>query len=169
MSATIRDAKLEDLPPIDAIYRPEVLHGVATFDTEPRSEAETRAWFERIRSRELPVRVAIDREERVIGYSCLAPWSPKPAYSITAESSVYVHTDHRSAGIGRALVTDLIEWARERSLQLLVAQIETSGGAASRRLHTSLGFEPVGVLHGVGQKFGRLLDVEILELRLSHP
>lgn len=165
MSFAIRDATVEDLPAIDAIYAHEVLHGVATFDTEPRRPEESRAWFALLRERGLPLRVACDAAGEVIGYASLSPWSPRPAYSITAETSIYIAADRRGGGIGRALLEDLIARAEERPLELLLARIE-SGGAASIHLHIAAGFRPVGTLHGVGRKFGRLLDVEILERRL---
>jgi L-amino acid N-acyltransferase YncA len=162
----IRDATAADLPAIDAIYAHEVEHGVATFDTEPRSPAESIAWFSLFAERGLPLRVAQDHTGRVIGYASLSPWSPRPAYSITAETSLYVAAERRGEGIGRALLADLIARAEERPLELLLARIESSG-AASTHLHLAAGFRPVGTLHGVGRKFGRLLDVDILERPIS--
>lgn len=165
MTIGLRDATPEDLPAIDEIYAGEVLHGVATFDTEPRRTAESLAWFSLLAERGLPLRVAVDPAGRVVGYASLSPWSPRPAYSISAETSIYVAADRRGQGIGRSLLADLIERAEERPLRLLIARIESSG-VASIHLHREAGFRPVGTLHGVGRKFGRLLDVEILELPL---
>jgi len=167
MKPRIRAATAADLPAIDRIYAHEVLHGVATFDTEPRRPEESLAWFAHFAERELPLRIAEDADGRVIGYASLSPWSPRPAYSIAAETSFYVAADRRGEGIGRALLADLIARAEERPLELLLARIESSGGAASRHLHLAAGFRLVGTLHGVGRKFGRALDVDILERPIS--
>lgn len=71
-------------------------------------------------------------------------------------------SDARGGGIGRALLTELVEEARERKVHVLIAGIE-AGNAASIALHKSQGFEDCGTLKQVGQKFGRWLDLTFMQ------
>ncbi|TMA47656.1 MAG: N-acetyltransferase family protein, partial [Deltaproteobacteria bacterium] len=105
---------------------------------------------------------------RVVGWGSLSAWSDRCAYARAAEVSVYVHQDHRGHGIGRALLADLIARGRAAGLGVLLARIESSG-AASLALHRALGFQPIGTMRRVGEKSGRLLDVELLDLHLDAP
>jgi L-amino acid N-acyltransferase len=163
--AAIRDAAPEDLVAIFAIYNREVEESTATFDTEPRVVGIDDAWLtDRDPSRH-PVLVASTGGE-VVGWASLSPWSARPAYARTAEESVYVDAGHRGRGVGRALLTAIVERARAAGLGVLVARI----GDARRdsvRLHESLGFERVATMRAYGEKFGRLLDVELMDLHLD--
>ena len=161
----IRDATLEDLPAISAIYDEQVLHGTATFDTEPKSVAERREWFEAHPRERYPVIVAEEGGE-VIGWGRLAPWSPRRAYARTAENSVYVRKDARGRGAGRALLEALLARARAAGISVILARV-ADGNPASLRLHEALGFRPVGTMRRVGEKFGRVLDVTLLDLHLD--
>lgn len=101
----------------------------------------------------------------VAGYACMARWRPKEGYRHSLENSVYVAPDHQGRGLGRALMVALIEHARAAGAHRMYADIE-AGNTASIRLHESLGFERVGLLREAGTKFGRWLDLAILELAL---
>lgn len=161
----IRTATAEDLPAIIAIYNHEVLHGVATFDTVVWMLEDRQDWFRSHESPRHPLVVAQDAGN-VIGWASLSPWSDRCAYARAAEVSLYVHHEHRRRGIGRALLTELIERARRAGLRVLLARIE-SGGQVSLNLCRSLGFKSIGTMRRVGEKFGRLLDVELLDLHLD--
>ena len=103
----------------------------------------------------------------IVGWASLSAYSERRAYARTAESSTYVHRDHRRRGIGKDLLVRLIDAARSAGLKVLLARI-TAESTASLEMHASpAGFQRVGTLHGVGEKFGRILDVEILELGLD--
>lgn len=161
----IRLARLDDLPAIVAIYNHEVAHGVATFDTEPWSVDGQRGWLAAHASPQHPLLVA-DQSGTVGGWASLSPWSTRCAYARAAEVSIYVHQDHRSHGIGRALLGELIARARAAGLGVLLARIETSG-TVSLALHRALGFRSFGTMRRVGEKLGRILDVELLDLHLD--
>jgi len=172
--AMIRDAVEGDLDGIFAVYDREVLRGTATFETVPRSPAERVAWFEAHDHGRYPVIVAV--EERaggsggsggaILGWARLQPWSPRPAYRRTAEDSVYVREDARGRGVGRALLDEILRRARGAGVAVVVARI-AEGNPASVRLHRAAGFGTVGTMRRVGEKFGRILDVEILDLHLD--
>jgi phosphinothricin acetyltransferase len=161
----LRDATREDLAGIFAIYDEAVLHGTATFETEPRSPAGRLEWFEAHPREVYPVLVA-EEAGAVVGWGRLVPWSPRKAYRRTAENSVYVRTDRRGLGVGRALLAALLERARTADIAVILARI-AQGNPASLRLHEAAGFRPIGTMRRVGEKFGRILDVTILDLHLD--
>ena len=161
----IRDAVLDDLPAVTEIYNREVLEGTSTFDTEPRRSDEGRAWFEAHRPPVYPLVVAEERGE-VVAWASLSPWSDRGAYAHTVEGSLFVREDSRGEGIGVRLTRELIERARSAGHHVLLARIEAANGA-SRAILLGAGFRLVGVMHEVGRKFGRNLDVELYELVLE--
>jgi phosphinothricin acetyltransferase len=163
--ASIRDAATRDLDAIFAIYNREVEESTATFDTEPRVVGIDDVWLTDRDASRHPVLVA-SVEGEVVGWASLSPWSSRPAYARTAEESVYVRADHRGRGVGRTLLDALIERARAGGLGVLVARI-AEARPESVRLHESLGFERVGTMRACGEKFGRLLDVELMDLHLD--
>lgn len=162
---TVRDAELGDLGAIFEIYNEQVLHGTATFDTEPRVAGRDDGWLtERDASRH-PVLVAVDGD-RVAGWASLSPWSDRGAYARTAEGSVYVHVEHRGKGIGKLLLSSLVARAREGGLGVIVARI-AEGNPVSVRLFEGCGFGHIGTQRRCGEKFGRILDVELMDLHLD--
>ncbi len=164
-SMRIQRAREEHLEAIRDIYNHEVLHGTATFDTEPVSLEERRAWLSRHDSDRHPALVATSADV-VLGWASLSPWSERRAYARSAEVSVYVHPDQRGRGVGKALLEAVIAAGRSGGLGVLLARV-TSESEVSLRLHREHGFASVGTLRRVGEKHGRILDVEILELHLD--
>lgn len=165
LAATIRDAAIADLPAIFEIYNEQALHGTATFDTEPRVLPRDEAWLTARDSKRHPVIVA-EVEGRVVGWGSLSQWSNRCAYARAVEESVYVHEDYRGRGIGRTILAALIERGRSAGLGVLLARITTEN-PGSIRLHEQLGFQRIGTMRRVGEKFGRILDVEVLDLHVD--
>lgn len=159
----IRPAEISDAAQIAAIYNGYVAASDATFDTEPVSAPD---FAERIReiSAHCPFYV-FDDCGKVVGYCYAHAWKQKAAYARTLETTVYVAPDSVGRGIGEALVRALVEECRRRGVRALVACI-TAGNAPSVRLHEKLGFVKVSHFRSVGEKFGRMLDVEDFELLL---
>ncbi len=156
----IRRAEARDLPAITGIYNIEVKSSTATLDTESRSDAEAHAWFGEHTGR-YPVLVA-EADGTVVGWASVSRWSDRKGYDGTAEISYYVKSGHRSKGIGRRLVDATVEEARKQKFHTLLARI---GGEreVSLKLCRNSGFTEVGVMKEVGHKFGRLLDVHLLQ------
>ena len=165
MRAAIRDATPADLPAIFAIYNEEVLHGTATFDTAPRLPGRDGAWLTDRDPGRHPVLVA-EAGGEVVGWASLSPWSTRRAYDRTAEESVYVHAAHRGQGVGRALLDAVVERGRAAGIGVLVARI-ADAQPASVALHEAAGFRRFGTQRRCGEKFGRLLDVELMDLHLD--
>jgi len=163
-SVPIRTATLMDLPEIYSIYNHAILHTTATFQEVPESQTYPLQWFRAHQRSKLPILVASD--QGVVGWAALSPYNPKSGYRFTAETTVYVREDRQGQGIGRDLLRSLIAEASILGLHKLVALIEKEN-TASIKLHSSLGFTEAGVLHEVGFKFGRWLDVVHMEKTIT--
>ena len=159
----IRLATIADADAVRTIYNHEVEHGTATFDLVPRTLAEQQAW---IREREGALGVVVaEHEGRVVGFASLSPYRSKPAYNTTVEDSVYVAGDARGLGAGKALLQEVIAMAEARGFHTIIAHISDPEGA-SVALHRACGFKVVGTQHEVGRKFGRWLDVVVMQRML---
>ncbi len=163
-NVTIRQAFSSDLEAITDIYNEAILTTTATFDTETKTVAERLEWFQSHTGRH-PILVAV-HEDRVVGWASLTKWSDRRAYDDTAETSFYVNREFRGRGIGRKLKKALIEEARRLKYHTLIARV-AEGSNESLHLNESYGFVRVGTLREVGRKFGKLLDVHILQKMLE--
>jgi phosphinothricin acetyltransferase len=161
----VRAARPSDVGTIAEIYNGEVVGGTSTFDTEAWSRERALEWLKAHDPGAYPVLVA-EAEGEVVGWASISPWSDRGAYARTVEGSLFVRQSHRRRGVGRALHVALVESARAAGHGVLIARIER-GNTASRELLLSNGFTSIGVMHAVGEKFGRLLDVELFEMRLD--
>jgi phosphinothricin acetyltransferase len=160
----IRKSVAEDIGAITAIYNEAILTTTATFDTEQKSLDDRVRWFGEHGERH-PILVAVV-DEKVVGWSALSRWSDRQAYDETAETSFYVKDGYRGRGIGRALKLATIAEARRHGFHTLIARV-AEGSDESFHLNESCGFVRVGTLKEVGKKFGRRLDVHILQLILT--
>jgi phosphinothricin acetyltransferase len=161
----LRDAESADLDTITEIHNHAVVHTTAIWNEDAVDRADRAAWLADRTARGYPVIVAAD-ETGVVGYASYAQWRPHSGYRHTVEHSVYVRGDQRGRGIGKLLMTALIERARADGMHVMIGGIE-SGNAASIALHERLGFREVGRMPQVGAKFGRWLDLSMLQLMLD--
>ncbi len=161
MPPTVRLATDADADAMRAIYNPAVEGSTVTFDLRARDHDEQVAWLA-AHGGAHPATVATVAAGEVVGFGSLSPWRDRPAYSTSVEDSVYVREDHRGQGVGRVLLADLVERARAHGFHACFARI-VGGHEASIALHVSLGFERAGVEREVGRKFGRWLDVVVME------
>jgi L-amino acid N-acyltransferase len=163
-AVTVRRAQLTDAATIADIYNEAILTTTATFDTETKTAEERAEWLQSHDERH-PILVA-EIDGVVVGWASLTLWSDRTAYADTAESSFYVHSTHRGRGIGRKLKEAIIDEARRLGYHTLIARI-TAGSTESMHLNESTGYIRVGTLKEVGRKFGKLLDVHILQKMLK--
>lgn len=157
----VRPATEADAEAIRAIYNPEVVGSTVTFDLRPRSLDEQLAW-QRARSGAHAVLVAIGGDDAVVGFGSLSPYRDRPAYATSVEDSVYVHPDAQGDGVGRLLLAGLLDVATAHGFHAVMARI-VGGHAASIRLHAAAGFAEVGTEREIGRKFGRWLDVVLMQ------
>ena len=158
--ATIRHATIGDLGDITEIYNHAILNTTATFDTEPKSWDEQKQWFDH-HGPEYAILVA-ELDGQVVAWASLSKWSDRCAYSETAEGSLYVKEGYRGHGIGKRLLRCLLEEGRGAGLHTIIGRV-AGGNEVSLRLLRSSGFLPIGRMREVGRKFGRLLDVELMQ------
>jgi phosphinothricin acetyltransferase len=158
----IRDAGPADLPAITAIYAHHVLHGTGTFEEEAPAEAEMARRIAAVQDEGWAWLVA-EQEGRILGFAYLSQFRPRSAYRFAGEDSVYVQDDIRGQGVGKALVAALLERAEAAGFRQVFAVIGDSENVGSIGLHVSLGFRQVGVMRSAGVKFGRWLDVVIMQ------
>ena len=157
----IRTAVTSDAAALMAIYNPVVETSTATFDLTPRTLAQQEKWLTD-RSGARVVLVAVDDDGAVAGFAALSPYRDRAAYSTTVEDSVYVAPNHQGRGVGRLLLDALVDTARAHGFHSMMARI-VSDHEASIALHAACGFEVVGREREVGRKFGRWLDVTLMQ------
>jgi len=160
----IRDASARDADAIAGIYNHYVRESVATFDTVPKDASERVEWLAE-HGPAYPVLVA-EIGGRVVGWGSLGPYAQRPAWYPTVELSLYVDPVHRGEGVGRMLMTALLERASEAGHHAVIGQI-VAGNSASIALAEAAGFRHVGVLGEVGEKFGERLDVVLMQRLLE--
>jgi len=166
LNVQIRDALDTDLAGILRIYNDAVQNSTAIWNDRIVDLDNRRVWLAERHDQGYPVLVAIDEGGQVAGYASFGPWRPHDGFRHTVENSVYVSPDHRGSGIGRSLMKALIERARMLEKHVMVAFIE-SENRASVHMHQQLGFIHVGQMRQVGCKFGRWLDLTMMQLTLN--
>jgi phosphinothricin acetyltransferase len=157
---TIREAKISDLNAITEIYNEVIRTTTASFDTEPKTEDEQKAWFDSHGPRH-PILIA-ESNGVIVGWASLSKWSDRGAYSDTAVISLHVKQEFRGKGIGRKLMGAIISEGKRVGLHTVIARI-AEGNYVSIHLAESVGFRHIGVMKEVGRKFGKLLDVYLMQ------
>ncbi len=163
---TLRPSNEADLAAIQAIYAQAVLHGTGTFETEVPGIEEIARRRDEVLSRGLPWLVA-EAEGQVVGYAYANYFRPRLAYRFCLEDSVYLHPDQQGRGVGKLLLTELISRCEAAGARQMLAVIGDSDNLGSIGVHRSLGFTPTGVLKSSGWKFGRWLDVVLMQRQLG--
>lgn len=156
----VRHATLEDLQDITEIYNEAIRKTVATFDTQTKTLEEQKEWFKNHGTKN-PIIVA-EADGKIVAWAALSQYSTKCAYSDTAEISLYVKDEYQGKGIGKKLMEKIIEKGRKVGIHAVIARI-TEGNKISILLHESAGFKHVGIYKEVGYKFGKRLDVYLME------
>jgi phosphinothricin acetyltransferase len=164
----VRHATADDVPVITDIYNALIPTTTVAW-TESLQTVDQRAqWFERQQHDGFPVFVAED-DSGVVGYAAyghfrgVGKWH---GYRLTAEHTVHLREGAWGQGTGRALMEALIDQARTRGLHVLVGAIDADN-EASLRFHERLGFTEVARMPQVGAKFGRWLDLVLVQLVLD--
>ncbi|MCW2478977.1 GNAT family N-acetyltransferase [Candidatus Symbiopectobacterium sp. NZEC135] len=159
-------AEEQHISAIQKIYAYHVIHGTASFETEPPDINEMRARLKKSYDAGLPWFVAI-KNGGVAGYCYLSRYRERRAYQYTLEDSIYVDPQYQQQGVGKALLAYAIEWAEQHGFRQLIAVVGNSENEGSLRLHRQAGFSLVGTLASVGLKHGRWLDTVMLQRALG--
>ncbi len=162
----MREARAADLAAVQAIYAHHVLQGLASFEEQAPDLDEMRRRFDDIAARGLPYLVGCIGDA-IAGYGYCAPYRARSAYRYVLEDSVYVDPAYQRRGVGRALLSALIERCTALGYRQLIAVIGDSAHAPSIGVHADAGFLRVGTLRSVGFKFGRWVDTVIMQRPLG--
>jgi len=151
---------MNDLDEITEIYNEAILKTVATFDTQPKTREEQKKWL-KDHGPKNPIMVA-EQNGTIVGWAALSKYSTRCAYSDTVEISLYVKNEYQGKGFGTKLMDEIIKEGKKSGLHAVIARI-TEGNKKSVHLHKSLGFEHIGIMKEVGLKFGKRLDVYLMQ------
>jgi len=162
----IRPSRADDLPAITAIYQHHVLHGTASFELDPPTEAEMARRRDDVLAKGLPYLAALEGDQ-LLGYAYAGHFRPRPAYRFCVENSIYLAPEAQGRGVGRALLAELITRCEAAGARQMVAVIGGSDNLGSIGLHRALGFEPAGKLAASGWKFGRWHDTVLMQRTLG--
>ncbi len=165
VNASLRLAAEDDLPAINDIYNYYVPRSTCTYQLEPETIEARTAWFREHPADRYPVIVA-EADALVVGWGSLSKFHARAGYAPTVEASVYIRHDQHRHGLGRLILSDLIDRARQAGFHSIIGGA-SADQAASVALQESLGFRRVAHLVEVGIKFGQRLDVVYLQLMLG--
>jgi L-amino acid N-acyltransferase YncA len=162
----IRPSAEHDLDAITRIYGHHVLHGTGTFETTPPTVAEMSTRRADVLSKGLPWLV-IEEGGVVLGFAYGNWFKPRPAYRFSVEDSIYMAPEAAGKGLGRALLAELLAALERGGVRRVMAVIGDSSNTGSIGVHSALGFERVGVVPSCGWKFGRWLDIVMMQRSLG--
>ncbi|HEY6133199.1 MAG TPA: GNAT family N-acetyltransferase [Rubrivivax sp.] len=164
-SIVIRPSTAADVPAMAAIYAHAVNHGTGTFELEPPSGEELAQRRGAVLANGWPWLVA--ESDGVRGFAYANTFRPRPAYRFCVEDSIYLAPGTQGQGLGRLLLAELIARCEALGARQMLAVIGDSANVASIGVHRSLGFQPTGVFNAAGWKFGRWLDVVLMQRALG--
>lgn len=162
----IRPSRDEDLDAITRIYGHHVLNGTGTFETTPPTVADMAARRADVLGKGLPWLV-VEEAGQVLGFAYGNWFKPRPAYRFSVEDSIYLAPEAAGKGLGRALLAELLAAFERAGVRKVMAVIGDSANAGSIGVHTALGFERAGVIASCGWKFGRWLDIVLMQRSLG--
>ncbi|OYU81235.1 MAG: N-acetyltransferase [Flavobacterium sp. BFFFF1] len=166
MSVQIRRAAAPDIPAILDIVNHSILFSTSIYDYDARTLEQQQLWFAEKNALNFPVIVA-EIDGKVAGFGTYGSFRVKVAYQYTVEHSVYVAEDFKGQGIGKLLLSELIELAKLDGFHVMIGCIDAAN-ASSIGFHEKFGFKITGTIKEVGFKFGRWLDLVLMQLILKH-
>jgi len=163
-SAIIRHAHRGDANSVAAIWNPQIRETVFTFD---HLEYRVDAVADMIESRQTAglVWLVAQENETVTGFATYVPFREGEGYARTMEHSIFLDPEAAGDGLGQLLMEALVHEARARGVHSLIACV-TGDNDVGLKFHQDQGFEIVGSIPEAGWKFGRWMDLQILQRRL---
>lgn len=158
----ILKAKRLDLPEILNIYSHYVLNTSACLDETVPSIKVYEELFDLLEEKDLPFFVA-KIDDKVVGYCYAKPYRERSAYRYTVETSIYIDQNYTGKGIARKIFTKVYEQVKEQGYKQMIAVVVNQSSGYSDRFHKDMGFVESGRLIKVGYKFGKWLDVFLLQ------
>jgi len=166
MSLEIRDLTPDDLSEVTSIYADAVANGTASYEIVPPDLSEMTERYQALKAKGYPYLAAVDEKGSLAGYAYASAFRTRPAYRWLVEDSIYIHPSARGRGVGKALLSALLDRCETAGFRQMVAVI---GGAseASMAVHRSCGFEFSGRMVGTGFKHGLWLDTVFMQKALG--
>jgi phosphinothricin acetyltransferase len=164
MEIKIRDYQIQDCKAIIEIINDAILNSTALYDYNIRTLNTQEAIFEEKLQKGFPVIVAESNNE-VVGFGYYSEFRFREAYKFTVEHSVYANKNCIGKGIGKLLLSELIERAKKQNLHTMIGVID-SENTNSIDFHKRFGFEEVGFIKESGFKFDRWLHSVIVQKML---
>ena len=165
MALLIRLATEDDAAELAAIYRPYVEKSRISFEDVAPDAAEMARRLEGDAPGSHPWFVA-EEDGQLLGYAASSPFRSRRAYRWTVETGIYLASGAHGRGIGRALLSELLELLERQGYVTAIGAIALPN-PASVALHEKLGFTYAGTYRGVGFKFGEWLDVGLWQRDLA--
>jgi L-amino acid N-acyltransferase YncA len=167
-TVTVRDSRESDVPAMLAIYLHHIRRGVdpgvdGDFETPDAEDIKRRR--KTMQRRKMP-HILAEENGQVVGYAYAVPFRKRPAYRYCVKHSIYVHHDHLHRGIGRKLMSALIDACAAAGFRQMIGYIDAAN-RASLGLHETFGFRQVGYLPSVGYKFGHWTDTVMVQRSLG--
>jgi L-amino acid N-acyltransferase YncA len=164
---TVRASREADVEAMLSIYRRHIRRGVddSVEDSGVPEPDDFRDRRKNFRNHRLPHLVAT-RNSEVVGYAYVVLFRKRPAYRYAVKHSIYVRHDQVGRGIGRLLLSELIDACAAAGFRQMIGYID-SDNAASLALHERFGFARAGLLPGVAYRFGRWADTVMVQRSLG--
>lgn len=159
----IRPAAPADCPGIAAIWNPIIRDTAVTFTTAEKTAEGLAATLAEKAAAGLPFLVAEDGG--LLGFATYGPFRAGPGYARTMEHTIILGPAARGRGVGRALMAAVEDHARARGVHSMFAGVSAENPAA-RAFHAAVGYAEIAVLPEVGWKFGRWMDLVLMQKRL---
>jgi phosphinothricin acetyltransferase len=165
MNITIRKANANDVPQILEIVNYAIVHTTSNYLYDVQDLATQMQWFEEKQAKNFPIIVA-DLDGLALGFGTYGTFREKIGYQYTIEHSVYVANDYIGQGIGKLLLTELINLAKTEGYHTMIGGIDAAN-EGSIAFHKKFGFVETGIIREVGFKFGKWLDLQFVQLLLK--
>lgn len=150
------------------IFNDVILNSTALYEYKPRTPESMISWFKAKQEGNFPVIGIEDERGGLLGFGSYGTFRAWPAYKYSVEHSVYVCKDQRGKGLGRLIMSNIIQNARTQGYHVLIGGIDESN-LASICMHTNLGFVYAGTIKHAGFKFGHWLNLSFYQLILDTP
>jgi len=165
MEIKLRNYKVTDTQAILDIINYNIINSTALYDYNPRTIEQQISIFEDKLKKDFPIIVAT-ADEHVVGFGYYSEFRFREAYKFTVEHSVYVANDFHGKGIGKLLIIELIQLAKQQKLHTMIGVIDAEN-ESSIRFHEQFGFKTAGIVKETGYKFDRWLHSVIMQLMLE--
>lgn len=162
----IRPATEADIPALLEIHNDAIRRLTWIWLSHEETLDQRTQWYRDRMKAGFPVIVAEDDSGRVIGYGAYGTYRGRDGYDLTVEHSVYLLPEAQGRGLGKKLLTRLIELAKEQGRHVMVAVIDAEN-TLSIKMHEKFGFKHTGTIPEAGKKNGKWLDQTNMYLLLD--